>query len=128
MYKRQVIEILPDDERLAEGRIVLEPQSVKNGIAAESIERAQGTPSYYGTLEIRKEPEGLLLINELDIEDYLTRVVPSEMPSYYEKEALKAQAVCARTYAYRQIQACLLYTSRCPRRWRLWTQPGRWRR
>ena len=100
-----VIEILPDDERLAEGRIVLEPQAVKNGIAAESIERAQGTPSYYGTLEIRKEPEGLLLINELDIEDYLTRVVPSEMPSYYEKEALKAQAVCARTYAYRQIQA-----------------------
>ena len=100
-----VIEILPDDERLSEGRIVLEPQSVKTGIAAESIERAQGTPSYYGTLEIRKEPEGLLLINELDIEDYLTRVVPSEMPSYYEKEALKAQAVCARTYAYRQIQA-----------------------
>jgi len=31
-------------------------------------------------------------------------VVPSEMPPSYEKEALKAQAVCARTYAYRQIQ------------------------
>ena len=41
----------------------------------------------------------------MDIEDYLTRVVPSEMPSSYEVEALKAQAVCARTYAYRQIQA-----------------------
>ena len=27
------------------------------------------------------------------------------MPASYEKEALKAQAVCARTYAYRQIQA-----------------------
>ncbi len=67
---------------------------------------AQGTPSYYGTLEIRKEPEGFLLINEYGYpEDYLTRVVPSEMPSYYEKEALKAQADLARTYAYRQIQA-----------------------
>ena len=31
-------------------------------------------------------------------------MVPSEMPASYEKEALKAQAVCARTYAYRQIQ------------------------
>lgn len=52
-----------------------------------------------------KESDGLLLINELDVEDYLTRVVPSEMPSNYELEALKAQAVCARTYAYRQIKA-----------------------
>ena len=34
----------------------------------------------------------------------LTRVVPSEMPATYEKEALKAQAVCARTYAWKQIQ------------------------
>lgn len=30
-------------------------------------------------------------------------VVPSEMPSGYEIEALKAQAVCARSYAYRQM-------------------------
>ena len=52
-----------------------------------------------------EESDGLLLINELDVEDYLTRVVPSEMPSNYELEALKAQAVCARTYAYRQIKA-----------------------
>ena len=38
------------------------------------------------------------------LEKYLTRVVPSEMPATYEKEALKAQAVCARTYAWKQIQ------------------------
>ena len=51
------------------------------------------------------EPDGLVLVNELYLEDYLKRVVPSEMPSSYEKEALKAQAVCARTYAWRQIMA-----------------------
>ena len=101
----KTLEIEPGDSQLADGRVVIRPQSVKKGIAVESIKRAQGTPSYYGSLEIREEKEGLLLINELDIEDYLTRVVPSEMPSSYEKEALKAQAVCARTYAYRQIQA-----------------------
>ena len=44
------------------------------------------------------------MVNDLFLEDYLTKVVPSEMPPSYEKEALKAQAVCARTYAYRQIQ------------------------
>lgn len=49
--------------------------------------------------------EGLVLINELYLEDYLKKVVPSEMPSSYETEALKAQAVCARTYAYMQIQS-----------------------
>lgn len=61
-------------------------------------------PVYSGRLEISREDDGLVLVNELYLEDYLKHVVPSEMPVSYEKEALKAQAVCARTYAYRQIQ------------------------
>ena len=69
-----------------------------------SVERANGIPVYPGRLEIAREEDGLVLVNELYLEDYLKRVVPSEMPVSYEKEALKAQAVCARTYAYRQIQ------------------------
>ena len=56
------------------------------------------------SIEVKAEEGGLVLINELYLEDYLKKVVPSEMPASYEKEALKAQAVCARTYAYRQIQ------------------------
>ena len=44
------------------------------------------------------------MINELPMESYLCRVVPSEMPASYEMEALKAQAVCARSYAVRQMQ------------------------
>ena len=76
----------------------------EEGITICSIERSQGQPVYSGSLEIKKESDGLVLINELYLEDYLKKVVPSEMPASYEKEALKAQAVCARTYAYRQIQ------------------------
>lgn len=38
-------------------------------------------------------------INDLDLESYLYGVVPREMPTAWHKEALKAQAVCARTYA-----------------------------
>lgn len=93
-----------NDERLKDGRIIIEPAEHGTEIEILSISRNQGTPSYFGSFEISKESDGLLLLNELDIEDYLTRVVPSEMPPYYELEALKAQAVCARTYAYRQIR------------------------
>lgn len=40
------------------------------------------------------------MVNELPLEEYLYSVVPSEMPASYPLEALKAQAICARTYAY----------------------------
>lgn len=51
-------------------------------------------------------PRGLLnVINELNLEDYLLGVVPAEMgPTIYDEvEALKAQAVAARTYALRNL-------------------------
>ena len=102
--KAEVI-IDPSDERLKDGRIVVTPVEAGDTISVNSIRRSLGTPTYSGSIEIRKETEGITLINELYLEDYLTRVVPSEMPDSYEMEALKAQAVCARTYAYRQIQS-----------------------
>ena len=102
--KAEVI-IDPSDERLKNGRIVAAPLESGGSIEVNSIHRSYGVPSYEGTIEIRKDSDGLLLVNELYLEDYLTKVVPSEMPNSYEKEALKAQAVCARTYAYRQIQS-----------------------
>lgn len=76
----------------------------KKGIQILSMSRQCGAPVYQGSMEIKSNPQGLLLINELSLETYLEAVVPSEMPSYYELEALKAQAVCARTYAWKQIQ------------------------
>ena len=42
---------------------------------------------------------GITLINNLPLEDYLKGVVPSEMPSKWNTEALKAQAIAARSYA-----------------------------
>ena len=38
-------------------------------------------------------------------EEYLYAVLPSEMPSSFGKEALKAQAICARSYAYTELMA-----------------------
>lgn len=69
-----------------------------------SIEREYGNPVYSGTLEVKETEQGYLLINEVSMEEYVKGVVPGEMPSSYEEEALKVQAICARTYAYRQMR------------------------
>ena len=55
---------------------------------------------FEGNLHFIMEPQGIVLINELPMETYLKYVLPSEMPRNFGEEALKAQAVCARTYAY----------------------------
>lgn len=43
------------------------------------------------------------MIEEVPLEEYIAGVVASEMPASYEMEALKAQALTARTYLFRQI-------------------------
>ena len=43
-------------------------------------------------------------VENLDLEEYLVGVVSAEVPVYFEEEALKAQAVAARTYALKQIE------------------------
>ena len=100
----QVLDIRPDDARFAGGVIRLRARD-GGDLTVHSIERGCGQPSYQGTLELRPTAEGVILINELPVESYLCRVLPSEMPASYELEALKAQAVCARSYAYRQMES-----------------------
>ena len=53
---------------------------------------------YRGTIELAARPEGLTIVNELPIEEYLYSVLPSEMPSSWPAAALRAQAVAARSY------------------------------
>ncbi len=85
------------------GRRVVMPDSVDGKITFCNLKRAGGTPSYRGTLEIEARAEGLLVVNEVSMEEYLYAVLPSEMPSDFGSEALKAQAICARSYAYREL-------------------------
>jgi len=61
-----------------------------------------GRPRHYrGGLILRAEGAGLMVINELSIESYLRGVVPCEIGGDAPLEAMKAQAVAARTYAFR---------------------------
>lgn len=91
----------PDTEDFNEGRIKLIPKSGE--IQFQSVNRGVGTPSYGGTIEVSLYDEGIVIVNEVGIEDYLKKVVPSEMPSGFNLEALKCQAVCARSYAYTEL-------------------------
>jgi stage II sporulation protein D len=59
---------------------------------------------YAGTLQIiPKGAATVLPVNVLPMEDYLKGVVPAEMPPYWGVEALKAQAIAARTYAIGRV-------------------------
>jgi SpoIID/LytB domain protein len=58
--------------------------------------------SYRGALTLhRRSGPSVLVVNELGLESYLQGVVGAEMPSTWAPEALKAQAVVARSYALR---------------------------
>jgi stage II sporulation protein D len=54
---------------------------------------------YRGSIEVRLDGSGVTSINELDMDSYIRGVVAGEMPSSWPLEALKVQAVAARTYA-----------------------------
>lgn len=87
------------------GRIYLGTKKEEGKLALYNVRRAVGVPSYRGTLEVALQDGKMLVVNELSLEEYLYGVLPSEMPESFGKEALKAQAVCARSYACNQLLA-----------------------
>lgn len=63
-----------------------------------------GRRKFRGALRIYPhENDTVLVVNELDLEDYLAGLINSEISSNWPIEAVKAQAVAARTYALNQI-------------------------
>ncbi len=62
-----------------------------------------GTNNYRGNIEFRISSGSLLVVNHVYLEYYLYGVVPHEMSNSWPLEALKSQAVAARTYAVRYM-------------------------
>ena len=60
--------------------------------------RADGR-TYAGRLRLLRSDAGVRLVNHLPLESYVSSVVGGEMPSHWNLEALRAQAVAARSYA-----------------------------
>lgn len=82
-------------------------------------------------LQMTKEPqdeEGLKIevwdeqdgVSSMELEEYIVHVVAGEMPASYESEALKAQAVAARTYAMKHIHG----EAKCKSGYTICTDPG----
>lgn len=63
------------------------------------------TRTYSGRMALRFKGSSAVTVNYLSMETYLRSVVPAEMPASWASEALKAQAVAARTYAAKERQA-----------------------
>ena len=55
--------------------------------------------TYRGRMVLSRDGSGVLAVNHVSLEHYLYGVVPVEMPASWPEEALKAQAVVARSYA-----------------------------
>lgn len=80
---------------------------VKNSIV-EKIGRMKGMLKvnglqYSGKLDIYKDMQGMYVVNSIPIENYVKSVVMSELLPNWNFEALKVQAVIARTYAINHI-------------------------
>lgn len=88
-----IIAIKVDGEfkKINSDKVVIKPE--ENGFI--SVKRKW----YRGHFQLQNSGKGLTVINDIPLELYLQGVVPSEMPSSWEYDAHKAQAIAARSYA-----------------------------
>ena len=91
-YNRMIaIKIDGQFRKIKTNKIIIKPE--ENGFV--SVKRKW----YRGNLKIINDDDSLTVMNDLPLELYIRGVVPSEMPSKWELEAHKAQAIAARSYA-----------------------------
>ena len=90
---KNIIAIKVDGEfkKINSDKIVIKPQ--EDGFI--SVKKKW----YRGHFKLVNDGDGLTVINDIPIEEYLRGVVPSEMPPSWAHEAHKAQAIAARSYA-----------------------------
>jgi len=81
---------LANEKELKGERLVIQPEST-------GFVQVNGMP-YRGFITLLKK-QGMTVVNNVPVEDYLYGVVPKEMPPSWSAEALRAQSVAARTFA-----------------------------
>lgn len=93
---------------VADGNIRLEEQGFSQAIELQSL-AGKNLPvingrRYDGVLQIKTEGKSLLATNVLDVEQLLYRVLPQKTMPVWPDDAIKAQAVAARTYAHYRLK------------------------
>ncbi len=114
----RVVDARGKKRRLAAGTLTLRP-GVQKGklrglklplrfVAGGATLRADGN-AYRGQLLVHPQRAKLTVVNRLPLDRYLRGVVPWEMPDDWHPEALKAQAVVARSYALATLKPGTLF-------------------
>jgi stage II sporulation protein D len=112
--KRQIINVGIGFEK--KSAIIECPEKKWEFAAGKSLGKTEIEPAgnckyagktYRGNWAVLSTDSGIAVINKLSVEDYLKGVVPHEIGKLREDafEALKAQAVAARTYAYSHLNS-----------------------
>lgn len=88
-------------------RVLITERPISNS-EVERIEKVSAKAivsgsTYQGVIELWKGESGYFLVNVINLEEYVKGVVASEVGIHWPPEALKAQAVLARTYAVTHI-------------------------
>lgn len=107
-YESEIISALTNETvMVVENRLGLKVNEVgvyKEGIVFETEDGfTLNGVEYYGSLMFIPYEDEMIVVNELNIEDYIKGVLPHEMSPDWPMEALKSQAVAARTYAMYHI-------------------------
>jgi stage II sporulation protein D len=84
--------------RSRKGRLIARCGAAMTAAGSPTVAVA-GKGTYRGSLEVRASGAGLQAINVVELEDYVRGVISRESPASWPTEALKAQAVAARSYA-----------------------------
>ena len=94
-----------------DGRLFVDAHAVGRqlDLAADGGEVVWDGRAYRGSLRFLARGDALLVINVVDLEAYLRGVVPAEMQASWPLEALRAQAVAARTYTMVNLDAAAPY-------------------
>lgn len=103
--KNGILEIFVDNKKIAnlKSRVIIKSTDLKSKYVPLIF---AGSKWYRGQVEVfpsLKNNKLTTVVNTLPLEEYLYGVVPSEMPASWPLEALKTQAVAARTYALKNI-------------------------
>lgn len=90
------IDIKKDGKLFKEGSVV--KVESKSPIKWKGHNENNGSPAYKGMFYVYSTKNGLVAVNQLNMEDYVAGVISSEIGEECPIEALKAQAICARTF------------------------------
>lgn len=107
LFTATAVKVLPNLVLLADGKrfqanlpVVFKSDSGRFQLLG--LKRAgMAVPVYEGRLRVHTVSRNLRLSLELSLDSYMQGVLAAEMPASYHAEALKGQALCARTYALR---------------------------